>query len=375
MGDKTPVDLTYYLGSSDAPGNLITPIQLRGENYDEWAQAIRRSLMAKRKFGFVDGSIKMPTDEKKLEDWIAVQSMLVSWISNTLDQKLRSTIGDYDDASILWTNLKNRFCVVSGTRVCQLKTALGACHQASTESIADYFGRLSKIWKELLNYTRVPKCKCGKCDCNIVTQVEQIREEDYLHYFLIGLDAHYAAIRTQLLAQIPLPSVDVAYQNIVMAESLREASMKVENAVAFKVDSRAKQKYEDNSDKFCNHCNRVGHDESGCYQIISYPEGWGERGRGGRGRGRGGGGRGAGRGGARNSGSNSANSSTQQQTVRANKVAGATQSQAKATTSNEDAAASLAGVSATQVQQILEILNPKNRHLHGPADEEGDWCG
>ena len=67
MGDKT-VDLTYYLGSSDGPGNIITPIQLRGDNYDEWAQAMRRSLMAKRKFGFVDGTIAIPkTDEQKMD--------------------------------------------------------------------------------------------------------------------------------------------------------------------------------------------------------------------------------------------------------------------------------------------------------------------
>jgi hypothetical protein len=35
------VDLTYYLGLSDNLGNVITPIQLRGPNYDEWARAIR----------------------------------------------------------------------------------------------------------------------------------------------------------------------------------------------------------------------------------------------------------------------------------------------------------------------------------------------
>ncbi|XP_021766280.1 uncharacterized protein LOC110730766 [Chenopodium quinoa] len=291
---------------------------------------MRRSLLAKRKFGFVDGTIVMPkTDAKKMEDWIVVQSMLVSWITNTLDSK----------------------------------TALGACQQSSTESVADYFGRLSKIWKELLNYVRVPKCGCGKCECNIVTQVESIREEDYLDYFLIGLDAHYAAIRAQLLAQSPLPSVDVAYQNVAMAERLRDGSMKVENAVAFKVD-KAKPKYEDNSDKFCNHCNRIGHDESGCFQIIGYPEWWGDRGRGGRGRGRSGGC--GGRGGARNSGSNSASTSSQQQSVRANKVGGSSQQQSQAPLT-DDAAASLVGVSATQVQQILDIL--KNNKFHGKTNK------
>lgn len=48
----------YDLYSSDNPGNIITQVQLKGENYDEWARAIRGSLRARRKFRFVDGSIK-----------------------------------------------------------------------------------------------------------------------------------------------------------------------------------------------------------------------------------------------------------------------------------------------------------------------------
>lgn len=56
-------------------------------------------------------------------------------------------------------------------------------------------------------------------------------------------------------------------------------------------------------------------------------------------------------------------------------MAGSSQSQPKASSSTEDAAAGLVGMSAVQVQQILDILNPKNRQLHGPADEEGDWYG
>ncbi|KAL2939841.1 Retrovirus-related Pol polyprotein from transposon RE1 [Bienertia sinuspersici] len=228
------------------------------------------------------------------------------------------------------------------------------------------------IWKELITYVRIPKCRCGKCECDIVTQVDSIREEDYLHYFLTGLDRHYAAIRAQLLAQSPLPSVDVAYQQLTMAERLRDGIPKVGNVAAFKVDSRPKQNYEDNSDKFCNHCNQVGHEESGCFQIIGYPEWWGDRGRGGRGRGRGSGGaaRGGGRGGSsgtsnsRTPGSSSnASSSKPQQQVRDNKVAG--QQQQSKTSSTEDLATGLVGVNASQIQQILEILNPKNKQLHG----------
>ncbi|KAL5832051.1 hypothetical protein ACOSQ4_017405 [Xanthoceras sorbifolium] len=99
-GDKK-VDLTYHLGSSDGPGNIVTPIQLRGEKYDEWVRAFRTSLKAKRKFGFVEGTVPKPTTEEKLEDWIAVHSMLVSWLTNTIEPSVRSTLGEYDNVQLL----------------------------------------------------------------------------------------------------------------------------------------------------------------------------------------------------------------------------------------------------------------------------------
>lgn len=34
----------YYLSASDNPGNIITQVQLKGDNYDEWARAIRTAL-------------------------------------------------------------------------------------------------------------------------------------------------------------------------------------------------------------------------------------------------------------------------------------------------------------------------------------------
>jgi hypothetical protein len=70
----------YDLYSSDNPGNIITQVQLKGEggNYDEWTRAVRGSLRARRKFGFVDGSIKKPDEAApEIEDWWAVNSMIV----------------------------------------------------------------------------------------------------------------------------------------------------------------------------------------------------------------------------------------------------------------------------------------------------------
>lgn len=84
--DNKRVDMTYHLGSSDGMGNIITPIQLRGENYDEWARVIQTSLKAKRKFGFVEEKVPKPTTKEKLEDWMDLHSMFVSWLNNTINR-------------------------------------------------------------------------------------------------------------------------------------------------------------------------------------------------------------------------------------------------------------------------------------------------
>ncbi|ONK58162.1 uncharacterized protein A4U43_C09F8850 [Asparagus officinalis] len=47
-----------------------------------------------------------------------------------------------------------------------------------------------------------------------------MREEDYLHHFLINLDGAYASIQTHLLGQEPLPMLDRAYNQVIQAKRL-----------------------------------------------------------------------------------------------------------------------------------------------------------
>jgi len=365
------VDLIFFLGPSDSPGNVITPIQLRGPNYDEWARAIRTSLQAKRKYGFVEGKVPKPTTPEKMEDWIAVHSMLIAWLLNTIEPSLRSTLSYYDDAQSLWTHLKQRFCVVNGTRICQLKTSLGECKQGKGEEVSAYFGRLSRLWDELMTYVKKPTCECGQCTCNIAQQVADLSAADYLHHFLIGLDGVYATIRSNLLSQDPLPTIDQAYQRVIQDERLlREQSsphLNSDNVMAFRVtpDARGKSNRVDNSDKFCTHCNREGHDASSCFQLHGFPDWWGDRPRGGRGQGRHGPMKGASRSGGRGRGTNNTS-------VHAHKATAGTNSYgAKGGPShalpNLGESTGISGITPAQWQQLLDALNiPKTKdRLHG----------
>lgn len=57
----------YYVISPEGSGLIIMTLHLKennkDNNYIEWAKAIRLALRSKRKLGFIDGLILMPTDD------------------------------------------------------------------------------------------------------------------------------------------------------------------------------------------------------------------------------------------------------------------------------------------------------------------------
>lgn len=129
-GRGTSAVLPYYLHPSDNPCLLISPVQLRGENYEEWARSMQNSLRAKKKLGFADGTLMRPEDDSPdLEDWWMVNSMLVAWIFITIEPSLRSTITYMENVKDLWEDLFQRFSIGNGPRVHQLKADLTSCKQ------------------------------------------------------------------------------------------------------------------------------------------------------------------------------------------------------------------------------------------------------
>lgn len=59
----------YDLTSSDNRGSIISQPLLRGSNYEEWEKNLRLTLVARKKFGFLDGTISQPRhDSPDLEN-------------------------------------------------------------------------------------------------------------------------------------------------------------------------------------------------------------------------------------------------------------------------------------------------------------------
>lgn len=148
-GKETPPPLKidtnspFFLGPQDRPGDFITPARFNGENYDDWAGEIETALLARRKFGFLDGTILAPIPPCTQADWTTIHAMLVSWIMNTIAPEVKCTLSKYKDAKRLWDTLKERFALVNGPRIQQLKSAIARCEQTKTMTLASYYGKLT----------------------------------------------------------------------------------------------------------------------------------------------------------------------------------------------------------------------------------------
>ncbi|KAH9672345.1 hypothetical protein KPL70_017686 [Citrus sinensis] len=312
----------YFLSASDNPGTIIT-----------------------QKFGFVDGTVKPPADDSAdLEDWWMVNSMLVSWIQNTIEPNLRSTVTYTEVAKLLWDDIKERFSVGNGPRVQQLKSELANCKQQGM-TILNYYGKLKMLWEEFSNYEQSPACLCGNCTRNLGVEWDKKRDEEKLHQFLMGLDeAVYGAAA----------KVEPCYAIVIQEEQVQSMTYAKEERsepVAFAV--QAAQGSHDNRDKtsvLCTHCNKIGHEESSCFQLIGYPEWWGERPKATRNAG-------CGRGNSRQNGGN--NGRGRGGLARANVAQVATGSNNPSGERTESAASSLSGLSSEQWNTLLNLLNSK----------------
>ncbi|XP_020249272.1 uncharacterized protein LOC109826663 [Asparagus officinalis] len=275
----------YYLHPSSNTDRIISPVVLRGNNYNEWARSVRNAFKANNKLGFIDGSIQPPksTESTMYSPWVQVNSMLGAWLHNTLDASIRSIVPITDEVRDMWEDIRQRFSVGNGPRIHELTSQLTHLEQGG-DSVVDYYGKIRMIWDELACYS-APACTCS-CKCGVKGALVKEREDQKVHQFLIGLDSSkHGTVRSQILMQEPLPPLNTAFSKALTEERhhsiVRQGDKKAE-AVGFAVQGSARGRgamptKEGDKPRFagtCSHCNKVGHDKANCFQLLGFPDWW-----------------------------------------------------------------------------------------------------
>ncbi|KAE8666011.1 Dihydroorotase [Hibiscus syriacus] len=196
--------------------------------------------------------------------WERCNAFVLSWILNTVNSDLSAGIMFASSAAHVWTDLKERFDKVDGSRIFFLHREIATLSQGDS-TVSAYFTRLKLLWDEY--HALVP---LSACNCEVSQQNSKHIAQQKLLQFLMGLNETYSAIRNQVLIMQPLPSVNQAYSMIVQEEAQRAQLSLVSGVTAMYSNTYA------NYDRrrftgVCDFCKVKGHKRDNCYRLIGFP--------------------------------------------------------------------------------------------------------
>ncbi|KAL2247952.1 UNVERIFIED_CONTAM: hypothetical protein Sindi_2647500 [Sesamum indicum] len=175
------------------------------------------------KLSFINGeNQKSEKNAKEFEQWIRTDSMVASWILNSIKRELADCFMYTNASRELWKQLENRYGQSNGPMEYQIKKELGATVQG-TLSLSAYLAKLTKLWDELTCISPTPSCTCGNCTCGATAESVKIKENDQLIQFLMGLNEAYDSVRAQILVMDPKPDINKAYSMVLNVEKTKRS--------------------------------------------------------------------------------------------------------------------------------------------------------
>ncbi|XP_038721996.1 uncharacterized protein LOC120014146 [Tripterygium wilfordii] len=252
----------------------------------------KTALKARKKIGFVDGTLKTPDEaDPSYQDWIQVDSLVKTWITNCVSPDIMVSVSTARKSHELWTYLKNRYSAANPTRDFELTHAISTIKQADSP-VTEYYARIKSLWDELYQYKQLPVCRCGSCKCGVdkISMAQQNKEKPL--QFLMGLDDHYEHVTNQILLMDPLPDVNKAFAQIGQVErkqivnqstkkNLIQKDSEVQEQMVMQVTSQpvgknrfngARNSKRNNNEKlFCKYCKKTNHTVDKCFKLVGYP--------------------------------------------------------------------------------------------------------
>ncbi|XP_042027205.1 uncharacterized protein LOC121774384 [Salvia splendens] len=273
----------YYLHPSDNPGLQLVSQPLDGSNYINWSRSMTTALVAKNKLLFVNGVLLKPSDDDLLyHAWIRCNSMVVSWIRNSLSPQICSSIMYLDDAKEIWSDLRDRFAQCDSARVYQLKQRIMSLTQGD-DDINNYFTNLRIVWDEYKHTQPISWCICPNCRCQSATKWHKHQEEECVMQFLIGLHSSYSQIRSHILSMVPLPTLSKVFALVLQEERQRTIGGNKESVKYSPIlPTPSEQPYSANAassqfnrGRLCSHCGKTNHTVDRCFSLHGYPPSFG----------------------------------------------------------------------------------------------------
>ncbi|KAL0430657.1 UNVERIFIED_CONTAM: hypothetical protein Sradi_0691700 [Sesamum radiatum] len=212
------------LHGCDHPGMVLVSALLTSNNYLNWSFGVKRALRAKMKLGFIDGtSVKPDTNDPHFEQWIRIDSMVTTWILNSISKDIVEAFMYAKSSRTLWLDLEQRFGECNGPQLYQLQREI--C--SMTQGNSSYFTNMKKLWDEMAELNLTQQCTCNGCTCGAWEDVANSAVFTQLMQFLMGINDVFDTVRHQLLVMDPVPSINRAYSMVQSIEKQKKVHLEL----------------------------------------------------------------------------------------------------------------------------------------------------
>ncbi|XP_074346315.1 uncharacterized protein LOC141685088 [Apium graveolens] len=204
-------------------GGPLCGLLYYASDYRSWKRSIEIQLSSKRKLGFVNGTVTRSTaNEAQATQRDICNDLVISWLRANVSDNIKKSIMFISSASEIWKQLARRFQLSNGSKKYKFNKEIFGLSQ-NKMAVNDYFTQLSSLWEELESMNILPAVAVVTPEITaLLPATETQKEEAKLFVFLNGLDGVYSPMRSQLLMQTQLPTVEIACAVIQQEESQRE---------------------------------------------------------------------------------------------------------------------------------------------------------
>ncbi|XP_078182084.1 uncharacterized protein LOC144575718 isoform X2 [Carex rostrata] len=205
-----PVELTQQ--RLDLP-----PIDMKLDgpaSYLSWSRRVRYTLEGNNLEGYLTGEKAEPTEGAPGRDeWKSTHMQVYIWLLRSLPSSIASIVDGMEKVKDVWAKLKRIYAgTESHMRVFQIHQEINAVVQGD-RSIQEYSLDLQRLWADLDHFSQVSSCSDQSCkNGEFIAQMRTMQ-------FLAHLNPAFDQMRSIMLAQTKIPSLDEAIAVMMQEES------------------------------------------------------------------------------------------------------------------------------------------------------------
>ncbi|KAE8731219.1 Detected protein of unknown function [Hibiscus syriacus] len=245
----------------------ITSHKLNGNNFLQWSQSVKLFIRGRGKFGYLSSTTTKPAEkDEESERWEAENSMIMSWLINSMDPSVGRTYLFLPTAHDIWNVVNETYSDLGNAgQWFELKQG--------EKNVTQYYTDLKTLWQEVDMFNDYEwSCAKGRALFQKMVEKERVFE------FLVGLNKELDEVRGRILGHEPLPSTREVFSEVRREESRRTVMLgghspnPTESFALFSGQPPRRNDCRNDRDRpICEHCNKSGHTKAKCWKLHGKP--------------------------------------------------------------------------------------------------------